>query len=224
MCVFPITPKNRPNYRIPSILRVPNGDLLIFAEKRNDGIGDVGNHDIVLKRSSDQGRTWSAEQVVFDDDDRTCTDITVGLDRSNGKIWLFFLRDKKKFVYLTSIDSGRSWQGPVSVHEQVTKPEWDKLTGKSDDDADADRQPHGDVGKRLGATLRHRSGQCDRAAPDRAAKPGGSSCPARHREDTGNGRLRSFSHTVLQRRPRRNLDARRHRRTAHQRMPARRIG
>lgn len=61
--IFPVTPKNKPNYRIPSIIQAPNGDLLIIAEKRNDGPGDVGNHDIVLKRSRDQGGTWGAEQV-----------------------------------------------------------------------------------------------------------------------------------------------------------------
>ncbi|MBI5397372.1 MAG: exo-alpha-sialidase, partial [Verrucomicrobia bacterium] len=80
-CVFPVAPKNKPNYRIPAILQAPNGDLLIFAEKRNDGPGDVGNTDIVLKRSRDKGHTWSAEQVVLDDGDRVCADITVGLDR-----------------------------------------------------------------------------------------------------------------------------------------------
>lgn len=100
--VFPATPNNKPNYRIPAIIQAPNGDVLIIAEKRNDGIGDIGNHDIVLKRSGDQGRTWSREQVIFDDGDRTCTDLTVGLDRSNGKLWLFFLRDKKQFDYFTS--------------------------------------------------------------------------------------------------------------------------
>ena len=55
--VFPITPKNKPNYRIPAILQAPNGDVLILAERRNDGPGDIGNHDIVLKRSHDKGKT-----------------------------------------------------------------------------------------------------------------------------------------------------------------------
>jgi len=66
------------DYRIPSIIQAPNGDVLIFAEKRHDGIGDVGNHDVVLKRSRDLGRTWSDEQVIFDDENRVCTDLTVG--------------------------------------------------------------------------------------------------------------------------------------------------
>src|SRR5258706_8924637 len=69
-CVFPITPENKPNYRIPAILQAPDGSIIIFAEKRNDGPGDVGNHDIVMKRSTDKGRTWSAEQIIFDDESR----------------------------------------------------------------------------------------------------------------------------------------------------------
>src|SRR5688500_15973424 len=91
--VFEMAPQNKPNHRIPAILQAPNGDLIIFAERRNDGPGDIGNHDIVMKRSRDLGRTWSEEQTIFDDEKRVCTDLTVGLDRSNGKIWLFFLRD-----------------------------------------------------------------------------------------------------------------------------------
>ncbi|MEI9894593.1 MAG: sialidase family protein [Chthoniobacter sp.] len=144
--VFAITPNNKPNYRIPSIIQAPNGDILIIAEKRNDGPGDIGNHDIVLKRSSDKGKTWSDEQMIFDDGSNVCTDITVGLDRTNGKLWLFFLRNKKQFDYFTSGDSGATWQGPVSIHEQVTRPEWDKLTSaKPEADADASSGGRGAV-------------------------------------------------------------------------------
>lgn len=50
--VFPLTPKNKPNYRIPSIVQAPNGDILVICERRNDGPGDIGNHDIVMKRSA----------------------------------------------------------------------------------------------------------------------------------------------------------------------------
>jgi sialidase-1 len=194
--VFPVAPKNRPNYRIPAILQAPDGDLLIFAEKRNDGIGDVGNHDIVLKRSRDSGRTWSAEQVVLDDEDRLCTDITVGLDHTTGKIWLFFLRDKKKFAYLISSDSGTTWQGPVSVHEQVTRPEWDKLAGKSED---TPTQQDGRMAMwEKGWVQRYGIGPGNAIVQLRSgAKAGRIIVPARHREDVGRGRLRSFSHAFF---------------------------
>ncbi len=66
--IFPAAPKNKPNYRIPALIRAANGDLLAFAEKRNDGPGDIGDHDIVFKRSRDGGETWEparrAEELI----------------------------------------------------------------------------------------------------------------------------------------------------------------
>ncbi|HEX3872142.1 MAG TPA: sialidase family protein, partial [Pirellulales bacterium] len=129
--VFPVAPHNKPNYRIPAILQTPGGDILVFAEKRNDGPGDIGNHDVVMKRSTDLGSTWSDEHVLFDGGDLSNVDITVGIDRDLNAIWLFFLRDKKQFVAMHSVDEGRIWSGPTSIHEQVTRPDWDSLKSKS---------------------------------------------------------------------------------------------
>ena len=191
--VFPNAPANRPNYRIPSIIQAPNGDVLIICEKRNDGIGDIGNHDIVMKRSRDKGRTWSAEQVIFDDENRVCTDITVGLDRGTGKLWLFFLRDKKKYAHFTSTDSGTTWQGPVMIHEQVTRPEWDKLQGKEDDGTDPSSTGRGAAWAK-GWAQRYGCGPGNAMV---VLKSGRMIVPARHREDIGGGKLRSFAHTFF---------------------------
>ena len=192
--VFPFAPGNKPNYRIPAIIQAPNGDVLIIAERRNDGIGDIGDHDIVMKRSRDQGKTWSAEQMIFDDGENTSTDLTVGLDRTNGKLWLFFLRNKKQFDYFTSGDSGAMWQGPVSVHEQVTKPEWDQLKGKTED-ADPSSGGRGALWAR-GWAQRYGCGPGNAMIQLQSGpKAGRLIVPGRHREDIGGGKLRSFSHT-----------------------------
>lgn len=192
--VFPVAPANKPNYRIPSIIQAPNGDVLIVAERRNDGIGDIGNHDIVMKRSSDKGKTWGAEQMIFDDGTSTSTDLTVGIDRTSGKLWLFFLRDKKQYDYFTSSDSGATWQGPVSIHAQVTKPEWDQLKGKAED-ADPLSAGRGAIWAR-GWAQRYGCGPGNAMIQLQAgAKKGRLLVPGRHREDIGKGRLRSFSHT-----------------------------
>jgi len=187
-CVFPITPKNKPNYRIPAIVEAPNGEVLVICEKRNDGIGDIGNHDIVMKRSSDKGKTWNDEQVIFDDEDRTCTDITVGIERDAKKLWLFFLRDKKQFHYFTSLDSGATWQGPVSIHEQVIKPEWETLKGKTEADPES-----GGRAAAWGKDWAQRYG-CGPGNAMVQLRSGRLLVPARHREDIGKGRLRSFAH------------------------------
>jgi len=188
-CVFPFAPGNKPNYRIPAIIQAPNGDILIICEKRNDGIGDIGNHDIVLKRSSDNGKTWSAEQVVFDDAENTSTDITIGYDRQTKKLWLFFLRDKKKYNYFTSIDSGLTWQGPVSMHDQVIKPEWEQLQGKNEEAKPASKSR----AKQWASGWTQRYG-CGPGNAMIQLESGRLLVPARHREDIGNGKLRSFAH------------------------------
>ncbi|MEO6739803.1 MAG: sialidase family protein [Chthoniobacteraceae bacterium] len=194
--VFPATPNNKPNYRIPAIIQAPNGDLLIIAERRNDGIGDIGDHDIVMKRSRDKGKTWGAEQMIFDDGTSTSTDLTVGLDRTNGKLWLFFLRNKKQYDYFTSSDSGATWQGPVSVHEQVTKPEWDQLKGKAED-ADPSSSGRGAIWAK-GWVQRYGCGPGNAMIQlQSGAKAGRLIVPGRHREDIGEGKLRSFSHTFF---------------------------
>ena len=54
------------NYRIPSIITAADGTLLAFCEARKDHRGDSGNIDLILKRSTDNGATWSSPQVVWD--------------------------------------------------------------------------------------------------------------------------------------------------------------
>ena len=45
------------SFRIPAIVKAPNGDLLAFCEGRLNGSSDFGNIKIVLKRSGDKGKT-----------------------------------------------------------------------------------------------------------------------------------------------------------------------
>jgi sialidase-1 len=182
--VYPATPNNRPNYRIPTLATAPNGDLLLFTEKRNDGIGDIGNHDLGLIRSSDQGHTWGAEQVIYDDGPRTTADSTVCIDRERGRIFLFFLRDKAEFAYFSSDDNGHAWQGPVMIHAAVTRPEWEKNAAGSQPDKSR-RHIYG-VGPGAGAIQL-----------TQGPKKGRLLVPARHREDIGNGKTASFSHVFF---------------------------
>ncbi|MBL9091957.1 MAG: FAD-dependent oxidoreductase [Planctomycetaceae bacterium] len=200
--LFPNAPQNKPNYRIPAIIQGKNGTLLVFAEKRNDGPGDVGDHDIVLKRSMDRGATWSDEIVLFDDERRTSTDITVGRDETNGKLWLFFLRDKKEFCCFTSDDDGRSWQGPRSLHNEIVKPEWDRLTIQQKNPAAAPQPPAKNPPQKLSPAAAWQQDWQQRygVGPGKAMvsmaggpKPGRLVVPARRREDTGGGRLRTFT-------------------------------
>ena len=45
-------------YRIPALAVTEAGTLLAFAEARRAGIGDTGDIDLVVRRSTDGGDTW----------------------------------------------------------------------------------------------------------------------------------------------------------------------
>ena len=60
MPVFVSGTEGYKSFRIPAIVQAPNGDLLAFAEGRVEGSGDFGDIDIVMKRSKDKGKSWSA--------------------------------------------------------------------------------------------------------------------------------------------------------------------
>ncbi len=53
-------------YRIPGIVVTRKGTVLAFCEARKSSRGDWGTIDIMLRRSSDGGRTWSPRQKIAD--------------------------------------------------------------------------------------------------------------------------------------------------------------
>lgn len=52
------------NYRIPSFLSTQKGTLLAVMEGREGMNFDHAKNDIVLKRSTDNGKTWSLPRVI----------------------------------------------------------------------------------------------------------------------------------------------------------------
>ncbi|QRP50120.1 sialidase family protein [Amycolatopsis sp. FDAARGOS 1241] len=53
-------------FRIPAVVKAHDGELLAFAEGRKTGPDclDAGDVDVVLKRSQDNGKTWSAPVIA----------------------------------------------------------------------------------------------------------------------------------------------------------------
>ncbi|MFI6931351.1 exo-alpha-sialidase [Streptomyces sp. NPDC050287] len=85
------TPSQDPGYacfRIPAMVRTVDGTLLAFAEGRVVNCGDAADIDIVLKRSTDGGRTWSPLQVVNDGGGDTHGNPSPVVDRATGRVLL----------------------------------------------------------------------------------------------------------------------------------------
>jgi len=51
-------------YRVPGIAATPSGVLLATAEARRGGGGDWEDNDVVLRRSTDGGRSWDPQRVI----------------------------------------------------------------------------------------------------------------------------------------------------------------
>jgi sialidase-1 len=67
------------------------GVVLAFAEGRLVA-SDQAENDIVLKRSSDGGRTWSALQVVAEDGKNSLNNPTAVVEQQGGRVFLMYQR------------------------------------------------------------------------------------------------------------------------------------
>lgn len=84
-------------YRIPAVVTASDGSLVALLEGRKDNKSDPGGGDIdlVMKRSEDNGLTWSKLVVVDDPGEKwSASNPSLVVDRTGGRIWLAFNRWK----------------------------------------------------------------------------------------------------------------------------------
>jgi sialidase-1 len=127
-------------YRIPAIIKTTKGALLAFAEARRNGCGDAGDIDLVMKRSEDGGRSWSAATVVWNDAENTCGNPSPVVDQKTGNIILLSTwnlgtdheaqiiegtsKDTRRVFVMKSADDGHTWSKAREITTDVKKPDW----------------------------------------------------------------------------------------------------
>lgn len=127
-------------YRIPAIVVTKQGTVLAFCEGRKVHGGDAGDIDLLARRSTDNGRTWSAQRVVRDDGGNTCGNPCPVVDAETGTIWLLSTwnlgqdnerliidgqsRDTRRVFVASSTDDGLTWSQPREITADVKKPDW----------------------------------------------------------------------------------------------------
>ncbi|MFF1450042.1 exo-alpha-sialidase [Streptomyces sp. NPDC058274] len=124
-------------FRIPAVVKTTEGTLLAFAEGRVLNCGDSADIDIVVKRSTDGGRTWSPLQVVNDGGGDTHGNPTPVVDRETGRILLAETYntgrtdsgscsvpcDRTPHLQYSD-DDGLSWSRPRDLSDEILPADW----------------------------------------------------------------------------------------------------
>lgn len=127
-------------FRIPALVRANDGELLAFAEGRKSGAGDAGDIDIVLRRSTDGGATWSELLVIWDDAENTCGNPCPVVEAGTGAILLLATHNlgkdhERQIIAGTSVgtrtvwilrsdDLGRTWSKPTEITATTKRANW----------------------------------------------------------------------------------------------------
>ncbi len=127
--------------RIPSVVVTKKGTVIAFAEGRRKAT-DQAENDIISKRSTDGGRTWSPLNLLHDDGANSLNNPTVVLEQGSGRILLWYQRipahlkehdqtiatgldgpDVYRNFILTSDDDGATWSTPQDVTATTKRPQ-----------------------------------------------------------------------------------------------------
>jgi sialidase-1 len=127
-------------FRIPALIVSAKGTLLAFCEGRRGSSSDTGDIDLLVKRSFDNGRTWSKAQLIADFGRDTIGNPAPVVERKSGVIFLLLTRNPGnvsekemveglvpdyRSVWLSqSKDDGATWTPPIEISSTTRRPDW----------------------------------------------------------------------------------------------------
>ncbi|MFE1958568.1 exo-alpha-sialidase [Streptomyces sp. NPDC059479] len=132
-------------FRIPAVVAAPGdtaGTLIAFAEARRNAQADTGDVDVVTRRSTDGGCTWSPMEVVADAGPDTVGNPVPVVVPETGRLVLLTCGNAAtateeailqgdhpqaagRRVYVQHSDNaGRTWSSPTEITDQVKRQDW----------------------------------------------------------------------------------------------------
>lgn len=112
-------------YRIPGIVTLDDGAMIAYTEARKNS-SDWADMDIVMRKSTDQGQTWSGDMVLVDgtgDNDALISSYPPGTMNNpvmipdGEKVHILYCVEYHEVYYTYSEDAGSTWQEPVNITE-----------------------------------------------------------------------------------------------------------
>jgi sialidase-1 len=127
-------------YRIPAIVVATNGSVLAFCEGRKNSRNDTGKIDLLLKRSTDGGKSWAPQETISSDYENVYGNPAPVVDETTGIVWLLMTwnrgtdgeraisagtsKDTRRVFITHSEDNGVTWAKPQEITASVKKPDW----------------------------------------------------------------------------------------------------
>lgn len=127
-------------FRIPAVVVTNDGSILAFAEARKKSCSDTGNIDLVMKKSTDNGKSWSDLIVIWDDGQNVCGNPAPVVDAKTGVVHLLLTwnngedheseiikgtsKDSREVYQLQSSDNGDSWTQPKNITATTKLKNW----------------------------------------------------------------------------------------------------
>jgi sialidase-1 len=106
-------------YRIPALVVLPRDVVLAFAESRVDAMSDLLDINIVMRRSTDGGRSWAPLRTIVDEGRHTVSSPTPVYDAVTGTLWLPYCVDYAAMYIIKSSDGGETWSAPRDLTRET---------------------------------------------------------------------------------------------------------